>query len=129
MRDQLVTPFPIHFDLSFNLDRSQAQFIILLFQVFILVVDILQQALKLYSIQPLPYGSIIDNGAITYSGGSVGNNYVYSIYGEIANILSNQTYTVFVVAEEISTGILSTFYQILCHNPPLSQNTALHIFR
>ena len=112
-----LSPFPIHLELLFNLDRASRVY----FCVFPLnynpfpAPDAAQ--VKFWSIQTLPFGSISDNGTIIYSGGAVGNNYNQQIYGSTPPVIVNQDYTVFVVAEEISTGIMNTPVRLFCHTP------------
>jgi len=113
-----VDPYPLRLELMFNLDRESVVY----YCVFPLNHNPSpfpsSTTIKNWSTHSLPYGSIIDNGTINYSGGLIGTNYVETIVGETEAIIYNHPYTIWIVAEEISTGTLTSVSRIFVTTPP-----------
>ncbi len=108
-----ITSQPISVKLDFRLNRASDVY------YFIIPNNYDCQpasTIKNYAQRPLPYGSIIANGRITYSSG----NYSTQIWGELNNLSPNTLYTIQIVAEDqakagvFSTVFCQTFYTLPC---------------
>ncbi|MCE5348276.1 MAG: hypothetical protein LLG13_18575, partial [Bacteroidales bacterium] len=106
-----LVSYPMSFGFTFNLD-SNSNVYYALFPGDQSALTPTNNVVKSWGTLTLPAGSIVANDKITYSG-IAGTNYTTRIYGELANLTPNYTYTIFVVAEDISTGALTTVSKII----------------
>src|ERR1035437_1145092 len=111
-----VATFPLRLELSFNADRASNVYFFVLPGNY--AGGVSNADVKFYSLLTLPTWIIVQNGMISYTGGLINTTYTQIINGLYPPIQANSTYTVYVVAEEISTGILTAVSRTVVTTPP-----------
>jgi len=112
-----IAPFPLKLELSFNIDRSSNVYFVVWPGNYNPTPPLDAATLKWYATHPT-YTGAPDRGSIAYTGGLVGNDYLRIINGTFQPINVNSTYTVYVVAQEISTNLFSSVYRKVVVTPP-----------
>ena len=112
-----ITPFPIKLELSFNIDRSSNIYFVVWWGNYNPIPALDAGTLKWYATHPT-YTGAPDRGSISYTGGLVGSDYLRTINGTFQPINANTTYTVYVVAQDISTNLFSSVYRQVVVTPP-----------
>ena len=108
-----ISPNPLSLDLSFNLNKASNVYFYVMPGSYNPIPLPAPGSVRFNSLQALPFGSILANDEITYSGAIVGNNYTHSIYREIGSFSPNTQYVVMVVAQEISTGLYTSVFRLV----------------
>src|ERR1035437_1912419 len=111
-----VATFPLRLELSFNVDRPSNVYFFVLPGNY--AGGVSNSDVKFYASLVLPAWVIIENGIISYTGGLINTTYTQIINGLYPPVQTNSTYTVYVVAEEISTGILTAVSRTVVTTPP-----------
>jgi len=112
-----VEPFPITFDLTFNIDRPSNVYYVVWPGNYNPSPALTNALVKWYATHPT-YTGAPDRGQISYTGGMVGNDYTKLLSGVYQPIVANTTYTIYIATEQISNGAFSSLIRMVVNTLP-----------